>query len=149
MSLSEQTQKLQHLLTTELSHISNLPEIYQELMDCLTEHNHLYYIQAKSIISDKEYDQLFDFLKKIEEEYPHLISSNSPTQSLIGQIADGFEKANHSVPLLSLENSYNAQDLFDFDERVKKILIKSEISDYKYSIEPKYDGISVEFIYEN
>jgi DNA ligase (NAD+) len=84
MSLSEQTQHLQHLITTQ--HLADIPHIkdtYQEFIDVLTEHNHLYYVKSKPIISDTEYDQLFDFLKKIEEEFPYLISSSSPTQSLI------------------------------------------------------------------
>lgn len=150
MTLSEQTQYLQQLARTRNEQqAEELKEIYQQLIDNLTEHNHLYYIQASPIISDIEYDQLFDFLKKIEEEYPHLISSNSPTQSLIGQISEGFEKADHKIILLSLENSYNAQDLFDFDERVRKILSKQRILDYNYTIEPKYDGLSVELIYQD
>jgi DNA ligase (NAD+) len=89
MSLSQQTNDLQTLSTTkDLTTLTNISELYQDLIDNLTEHNHLYYVQAKPIISDGEYDQLFDFLKRIEEEFPYLISSNSPTQSLIGQIAE-------------------------------------------------------------
>lgn len=150
MFLSEQTQKLQQLSQIQnFAELPNIKEIYQQLIDTLTEHNHLYYIEGKPIISDSEYDQLFVFLKKIEEEYPHLISGNSPTQSLIGQIAEGFEKANHKIQLASLENSYNATDLFDFDERVRKILQKHGVNDYKYTIEPKYDGLSVEIIYQD
>jgi len=149
MNLSQQTQYLQQLSTQNISNIENISKVYQELIDCITQHNHNYYIENSPIISDIEYDQLFDFLKKVEEEFPYLISNNSPTQSLIGQIAEGFNKADHKVPLLSLENSYNTQDLFDFDERVKKILQKQGISDYKYTIEPKYDGVAVELIYQN
>jgi DNA ligase (NAD+) len=150
MSLSAQTQRLQTLSTT--AHLTELPsvkDLYQTLIDTLTEHNHLYYVQGTPIISDTEYDQLFDFLERIEEEFPYLISSNSPTQSLIGQIADGFNKANHKVPLLSLENSYSVSDLFDFDERVKKNLNKHGIFTYQYRVEPKYDGISVELVYQD
>jgi DNA ligase (NAD+) len=149
MSLSAQTQRLQKISTT--SHLTELPSIkdlYQTLIDTLTEHNHLYYVQGAPIISDREYDELFDFLERIEEEFPYLISSNSPTQSLIGQVADGFNKANHKVPLLSLENSYSASDIFDFDERVKKILNKHGISTYQYRVEPKYDGVSIELVYQ-
>jgi DNA ligase (NAD+) len=150
MSLSQQTQHLQQLATTsDLTTLSPIKDLYQSLIDNLTEHNHLYYVQAKPIISDTEYDQLFEFLEKIETEFPYLISSNSPTQSLIGQIAEGFTKANHQVPLLSLENSYTAADLLDFDERVKKMLIKNDITDYHYTIEPKYDGLSVELLYQD
>lgn len=148
MALPQQTQQLQQISTLTPNEIKNIAEVYQQLIDCITEHNHLYYIKAQPIISDNEYDELFAFLQKIEDEYPYLISSNSPSQSLIGQIAERFEKADHTTPLLSLENSYNTKDLLTFDERVQKILNKEGIYDYKYRIEPKYDGISVELIYQ-
>jgi DNA ligase (NAD+) len=150
MSLSEQTQFLQGLMTTTpLTTLPNIKDIYQQLIDTLTEHNHLYYVKEKPIISDTEYDQLFDFLKRIEEEFPYLISGNSPTQSLIGQVSEGFTKAQHKIPLLSLENSYNPKDLYDFDERTRKVLAKGEIFEYTYRVEPKYDGLSVELIYSD
>ncbi len=161
MTLSEDTQKLQNyiLLNKSLENISEkeISEIYQELIDCITDHNHLYYIENNPTISDKEYDQLFDYIKKIEEYFPHLISWNSPTQTLIGQIAEWFNQAQHTTKLLSLENTYNAQDLLDRDERVKKNLTKDETLSplditkdiIIYSIEPKFDWISVELIYKN
>ena len=148
MNLSEQTQYLQTFLQTDLSTIPNVKEVYQMLIDCLVEHNHLYYLKNAPIISDFDYDQLFSLLKKIETEYPQIISSNSPTQGLIGQISDGFKKAEHKTPLLSLENSYNAEDLKIFDERIQKILMKEGVYEYYYGVEPKYDGLSVELIYE-
>ena len=84
MTLSEQTQYLQSLISTEdLSKIDNISGIYQELIDCITEHNRRYYLQNAPIISDVEYDQLFSFLKRIESEFPQLITSNSPTQALV------------------------------------------------------------------
>ena len=127
-----------------------LAHTYQNLIDTLIEHNHLYYIESSPIISDYEYDQLFSYLKNIEEIAPHLITSNSPTQSLIGQISEGFAKANHRTPLLSLENSYNAQDLTNRDTRIKKILEKSDQNcSFFYRLEPKFDGISCEIIYQN
>ena len=127
-----------------------LAHTYQNLIDTLIEHNHLYYIESSPIISDYEYDQLFSYLKNIEEIAPHLITSNSPTQSLIGQISEGFAKADHRTPLLSLENSYNAQDLTNRDTRIKKILEKSDQDcSFFYRLEPKFDGISCEIIYQN
>lgn len=150
MTLSEQTQHLQTLLwIQDLSNIENIEKVYQELIDCIIEHNHRYYIQNTPIISDFEYDQLFDLLKKIESEFPQIISSNSPTQVLIWQISDWFEKASHKTPLLSLENSYNTEDLQDFDNRIQKELTKEWIYKYFYIVEPKYDGLSVELIYHN
>ena len=103
------------------------------------------------MISDKEYDDLFDYLKKIEEYFPHIISWNSPTQWLVWQIAEWFNQVSHKIKLLSLENTYNSKDLFDRDERIKKIIAKNwlDIQNIYYSVEPKFDWLSVELIYEN
>jgi len=150
MTLSEQTKYLQTFLTNpDLTKLQNISEIYQELIDCITEHNRRYYLQNAPIISDFEYDQLFNLLKRIESEFPQLITSNSPTQILIWQVSEWFEKAEHKTPLLSLENSYNTKDLIEFDERIQKALSKEWIYNYFYTIEPKYDGLSVELIYED
>ena len=150
MTLSEQTQYLQKFMNnSDLTEIDNIGEIYQELIDCIIEHNHRYYLQNAPIISDFEYDQLFNFLKKIESEFPQLISSSSPTQVLVWQISEWFKKAEHKTPLLSLENSYSTQDLKDFDERIQKALTKEWIYKYFYIVEPKYDGLSVELIYKD
>ena len=150
MTLSEQTQYLQSIMSTEdLNKLDSIREIYQELIDCITEHNHRYYLQNAPIISDFEYDQLFNFLERIESEFPHLITSNSPTQALVWQVSEWFKKAEHRTPLLSLENSYNTEDLKEFDERIQKALTKEGIYKYSYIIEPKYDWLSVELIYEN
>ncbi|GHW02683.1 DNA ligase [candidate division SR1 bacterium] len=127
----------------------NLAEQYQHLIDEISQHNYHYYVEAKPIISDYEYDQLFNNLKQIESEHPELISSNSPTQSLINQVSDGFKKAPHTSPLLSLENSYDAGDLTARDEKIKKNLNKADIFTRRYKIEPKFDGLSVELVYEN
>ena len=150
MTLSEQTQYLQKFINTpDLSKLQNIGEIYQELIDCITEHNRRYYLQNAPIISDFEYDQLFNFLKRIESEFPELITSNSPTQALIWQVSEWFEKADHKTPLLSLENSYNTEDLKEFDERIQKALTKEWVYKYFYIVEPKYDGLSVELIYKD
>ncbi len=158
-TLWKQTHKLQEFIRKH-PHLNTLNEhdmahIYQSFIDCLIDHNHLYYIESTPIISDREYDELFSYLKKIEEYFPHIISSNSPTQNLIWQlkIQEWFQKATHTIPLLSLENSYNAKDLKDREEKNLKILQKSndpnlsDIIHLTYTIEPKFDGISVELIY--
>jgi len=92
MSLSEQTKKIQTFIKThhEVNKLDEkeVSEFYVSLIDCLVDHNHLYYIENTPIISDKEYDELFDYLKKIEEHFPQIITSNSPTQSLIGQVSE-------------------------------------------------------------
>ena len=161
-SLSQQTQEIQMFLhmypqVDMIKDADEVHRIYTELIDCLVDHNHLYYIKNTSIISDKEYDDLFAYLKKIEELHPEIISSNSPTQGLVGQVSEGFEQAKHTDKLYSLENTYNAQDIQERDERIKKIIEKDHVgtqhfaSDSKisYTIEPKFDGLGIELIYKN
>jgi len=85
MNLSEQTKEIQSFIKAhdDLSKISDfgpISDFYIQLIDCIIDHNHLYYIENKPIISDKEYDELFTYLKKIEEHFPQIITSNSPTQ---------------------------------------------------------------------
>ncbi|AHB41173.1 hypothetical protein P148_SR1C00001G0378 [candidate division SR1 bacterium RAAC1_SR1_1] len=157
MILSQQTKTIQgfiqsHQNVSSISDSDELHKLYTDLIDCLVDHNHLYYVESTSIISDKEYDDLFSYLKKIEELHPEIISSNSPTQGLIGQVSEGFLQAKHTVKLASLENTYNAEDLNDRGDRLKKILEKdtegTENKDIYYTIEPKFDGLSVELIYK-
>jgi DNA ligase (NAD+) len=124
---------------------------YAQLVDCLVFHNQLYYIDQNPQITDREYDQLFQLLKNCEQRFPQFVDPKSPTQQLSGQetLSQGFQKAEHSESLLSLENSYDASDLIDFDAFVAKNLLKQEISSYSYTLEPKFDGISIELIYED
>jgi len=145
MGLSEETKQIQTFIATHHDLQEDMSDFYMQLIDCIVDHNHLYYIENNPIISDKEYDELFSYLKKIEEHFPQIITSNSPTQTLIGQVSEWFIQAKHDTKLLSLENTYNAQDLKDWEERIKKILDQQEIS---YTIEPKFDGLSVELVYE-
>jgi len=151
MTLLENTYKVQTFIQhhPNINHISikEISDFYFQLIDCVVDHNHLYYVENKPILSDKEYDQLFDYLKKIEETHPEIITSNSPTQQLVGQVSEWFKSAQHKVKLLSLENSYNAEDLKQRDERIKKILEKNWNPDCTYIIEPKFDWISVELNY--
>lgn len=157
MSLNEQTKAIQSFITKH-SKVSDIParelsDFYIQLIDCLVDHNHQYYIEDKPLISDKEYDDLFSYLKKIEEAHPEIITSNSPTQGLIGQISEWFQQAKHMTKLMSLENTYNAQDLKERDTRAKKIVEKNNSQvlsggSLKFSVEPKFDGLSVELIYE-
>lgn len=175
MNLVEQTKSVQTFIHNNPNpwKISekDIHNFYIEVIDCLIDHNHQYYIENAPIISDKEYDELFDYLKKIEEYFPQIITSNSPTQWLIGQISEGFKKAEHKMPMLSLENTYNAEDLINRDIRIKKAIDNVNESDkqmaanpdYKwnpvssnftyneisYYVEPKFDGLSIELIYKD
>src|SRR5688500_13722831 len=84
-------------------------------------HNYLYYVEAKPEISDREFDRLLDELKKLEESHPELVTPDSPTQRVGGQPVEGFASVRHREPMMSIDNSYSADDLREFDKRVKKI----------------------------
>lgn len=160
MSLSETTKAIQSFIKDH-PHISKIDKkelsdfFYIQLIDCLVDHNHLYYIENKPLISDKEYDDLFSYLKKIEEAHPEIITSNSPTQWLVGQVSEWFQQAKHTTKLMSLENTYNAEDVKERDQRVIRLLERNSIISpspshppISYTIEPKFDGLSVELVYE-
>lgn len=104
-----------------------------------------YYVQSNPVFSDFEYDALFKKLKEAEEKNPTLITIDSPTQRVAKGLSEKFEKASHLVPMLSLDNSYNAEDLLDWDRRCKELAGTHEI---EYCVEPKYDGASISLIYE-
>ncbi len=107
-------------------------------------HNYKYYVKNDPVISDYEFDQLLKKLEKLELEYPNLIAPDSPTQRVGGEPVDGFTSVKHKIPMLSLANTYNYDELKEFDERVKKNVGKVE-----YVVEPKIDGIGVALLYEN
>jgi DNA ligase (NAD+) len=125
---------------------------YLNLIQIIAHHNDLYYNQSTSEISDAEYDRLFDDLKKIEALHPEWIVATSPTQWLQSQSSkqSEFRKASHRKPLLSLDNTYNAEDIQDWHESISRLLSKTwrDGNNLNFLIEPKYDGISVELIYK-
>jgi DNA ligase (NAD+) len=118
----------------------------EELRSVLRFHEHRYYILNDPLLSDYEYDQLFKALEKIEKENPTLISPDSPTQRVAHELTREFPTVQHLVPMLSLDNSYNADDLLDFDRKVSELSGLEQIS---YCVEPKFDGGSISLIYEN
>ena len=109
-------------------------------------HEHRYYILNDPLLSDFEYDQLFKALEKIEKENPTLITPDSPTQRVAHELTREFPTVQHLVPMLSLDNSYNADDLLDFDRKVREL---SDLEEIRYCVEPKFDGGSISLIYEN
>lgn len=162
MELAQKTQSLQKIIqkNTSPQTLKNPKKIYQDLVDILLDHNSLYYNQSAPIISDFEYDQLFSYLRKVEEYFPHLITTNSPTQNLENQLAiqEWFEKAKHLNSMLSLENTYNFENVKERQERVIKNLDNSSTwedredwnsENIKYILEPKFDGIAIEVIYQD
>ncbi|MFZ4404370.1 MAG: NAD-dependent DNA ligase LigA [Pseudobdellovibrionaceae bacterium] len=119
---------------------------HQELKKLISQHDYNYHVLDQPQISDFEYDQLFTELLKLEQENPDLDQSDSASQRVGARPLDAFNKANHRQPMLSLANSYSVEDIFEFDERVKKVL-KSE-SPVEYLCEPKFDGLALELIYQ-
>ncbi len=118
----------------------------KELTDRLNYYNERYYQDNISEISDEEFDGLMKELQRLENENPHLKRADSPTQRVGGTVSKNFEPVYHRFPMLSLDNTYNEQELRDFDERVKKGLGGEA---YDYICELKFDGISLSFTYEN
>ncbi|MFW6285594.1 MAG: NAD-dependent DNA ligase LigA [Nanoarchaeota archaeon] len=120
--------------------------IINDLKNVIRYHDWRYYVKNDPIISDKEYDELFDLLKNIESKWHDLRDKNSPTQRISEKITDEFKSVEHLKPMLSLDNSYDKNDIKDFYKRVKRNLSKKDI---KYSLEPKLDGSGISIIYEN
>ena len=117
-----------------------------ELQEQIRHHDHLYYGLGRPEISDSEYDKLFKTLLDLEEQYPALVTPASPTQRVGGAPLEQFSKVSHDRPLLSLDSVLIVDEVYAFDKRVKKEL---EVDQVEYAVEPKYDGLSVEIVYED
>lgn len=117
----------------------------QELIDLINYHNEKYYNQDAPEIEDFEYDNLMKELIKLEEENPSLKRIDSPSNRVGGKALDKFEQIRHKIPMLSLSNAYSAQDLRDFDRRVRDV-VSGEV---EYVVEFKIDGLSVSLTYNN
>lgn len=122
------------------------PSEIEDLREVLRFHEHRYYIQNDPLISDFEYDSLFKQLERLETENPDLIVPDSPTQRVAKGLTKEFPSVQHMVPMLSLDNSYNNEDLIDFDRKARELTGLDEI---EYCVEPKFDGASISLIYEN
>ena len=105
-----------------------------------------YYVQSDPALADAEYDSLYKQLKKLEEAHPAQITPDSPTQRIARGLSERFPAVNHLVPMLSLDNTYNEEDLRDWDERCRGLAGTEQIT---YCVEPKYDGASISLVYEN
>src|SRR5438128_2089052 len=110
----------------------------EELRRLIDHHNYKYYVEAAPEISDRDFDKLLDELKKIETAHPELITPDSPTQRVGGQPIDGFVTVTHRQRMLSIDNTYNAQELHEFDHRIRKLLRGESVT---YVVELKIDGV--------
>lgn len=117
-----------------------------ELTEQINFHNHLYYQEDRTVISDFEFDHLMEELQALELAFPEFLHEDSPTQRVGGTITKEFETALHEYQMLSLGNTYSSEELLAFDERVAKILGHR---DYTYFCELKFDGVAISLVYEN
>ena len=120
-----------------------------ELVDELNRHNHLYHVLDAAEIDDRAYDLMFKELVEIETAHPTWLRADSPSQRVGGAPVDGLEKFPHRVPMLSLSNAFEAQDLVDFEERIRKQLGDLAPQTIRFVVEPKFDGLAMELVYEN
>ncbi|MGN6195967.1 MAG: NAD-dependent DNA ligase LigA [Ginsengibacter sp.] len=139
------TSQIQHLQNLTNSLLKNSASA-DDLRNVLRFHEYRYYILNDPLISDAEYDQLFKKLEKLEKEDPSIITVDSPTQRVGSSLNADFITVPHLVSMLSLENSYNPDDLIAWDNRLKTLTDHQKIT---FSAEPKYDGASISLIYEN
>lgn len=118
----------------------------EELREQIEYHNYRYYVLADPVITDEEYDKLMRELIELEKKYPQLITPDSPTQRIGDKVLDEFRSVQHSEPMLSLDNTYDEDQIREFDDRVKKTI---ELQAVEYVAELKIDGVSVALRYEN
>ena len=122
-----------------------IAEDIEALRNILRFHENRYYVMYEPLITDFEYDTLYKALEKYEHENPGVITKNSPTQRVGAGLIKDFPKKQHLVPMLSLENSYNADDLYDWDRKAREL---SGLEMIEYCAEPKFDGASISLIYD-
>ena len=108
-----------------------------KLRDELNRHNHLYHVEDKPVISDREFDRLMQELIDLETAHPELVTEDSPTQRVGGDVQQSLKSVRHAVPMMSIENTYNEDEVRKFDERVRKAI---DVATVKYVLEPKIDG---------
>jgi len=143
---NRELQKLTNELVKKESAGSITKQDAGQLRNVLRFHEYRYYILNDPLLADYEYDQLFKSLEKIEADNPSLKTADSPTQRVAKGLTKDFPTVQHLVPMLSLDNSYNSDDLFDFDRKAREL---TGLQVIEYCVEPKFDGGSISLVYEN
>src|SRR5262245_58102763 len=128
--------------------MSNPAERIFELRQLVRHHEEQYYVHSAPEVSDEEFDKLLHELEGLEADNPDLVTTDSPTQRVGGRILEGFQEVQHKVPMLSLDNAYNEEELRAFDERVRKGAGTGG-APITYVAELKIDGLSIALTYEN
>jgi DNA ligase (NAD+) len=144
MYSNQQIQTLQKITKDFIENPQNID--LAALRNVLKFHEYQYYVMSNPLIADYEYDLLYQKLIALETANPHLISKDSPSQRVGNSLNNQFQTIPHLVPMLSLENSYNAEDLNDFDRKAREGAMLQAIT---YCVEPKFDGASISLVYEN
>jgi len=116
----------------------------EALREALHRHNYLYYVEDRPEVSDAEYDRLVRELREIEEAHPELVTPDSPTQAVSGQVSQAFAPVQHKGPMLSLDNALSVDDLREFEARLRRSLPTAQ---FAYVCEPKIDGLGVALLY--
>lgn len=142
MYTKEESVKLKALTFSLLSQDGDI----EALRNVLRFHEYRYYVLNDPLLADEDYDKLFKKLQQMEKENPAAITHDSPTQRVGSSLNEGFPTVAHLVPMLSLDNSYNLQDLIDWDKRLNSFVDHQKLH---ISAEPKYDGASISLLYEN
>src|ERR1700693_4192162 len=127
--------------------MSDIESRLAELRRSIRHHEERYYIHHDPEISDEEFDRLLHELERLEAEHPDLVTADSPTQRVAGRAVEGFPTVEHLVPMLSLDNAYNDEELRAFDERVRKGAGLGD-TPVTYVAEMKIDGLSIALTYE-
>lgn len=134
---------------TEGSSKAEATALIADVSDVLRYNEWRYYIMDDPQLSDFEYDTLYKKLEFLEDRFPELQLPDSPTMRVGADITDDIASVPHLTPMLSLENSYNADDLNDFDKQIKKLAKLPDETEIEYVVEPKFDGGTIALVYEN
>lgn len=119
---------------------------HRELVEAIRHHDHRYYVLDAPEIADHEYDALFRELEGLERDHPELVTPDSPTRRVGGAVADGFPEVRHEAPMLSLQSIHDETELREFTDRMEREIGRDDLD---YCLEPKFDGLSVELVYED
>ncbi len=119
---------------------------HAELVEEIHKHDHLYYVEAKPVIGDREYDLLYRELVDLEMEFPDLVTPDSPSQRVGGEPLKAFQPVQHLVPMTSLDNTYSQAEMREFIARVQRSMPEETL---EWVVEPKVDGVAINLRYEN
>jgi DNA ligase (NAD+) len=125
---------------------SEAKKLIQDLREQINQHDTRYYVLAQPEIPDQDYDKLYRGLVDLEKQFPDLVTADSPTQRVGQERVGGFPTVKHQTPMLSLDNTYNENEVLEWDDRLQKLIGTME---HNFIVEPKVDGVSLSLIYES